>query len=220
LSETTNILNDITIDFDSNVKQQLISVFEQIENTNILIMDDDYSVKVKLKDESIFAYFPRRFAYNKKLQIREITDDLLSRNVTKVSTPYCARVVLIRKKNGILILCVDLRSLNERVMKQTYSFLVIKSCLAQLGDKSIFTLDFKIGFHQIKIPPTIINSNFLTSLFLEKARSLGLPCQIQWLTISFKFIIIIWLIVILRKQLKESLLITGILLLKRKYKTT
>jgi len=52
----------------------LISVFEQIENTNIPIMDDDYSIKVKLKDESTFAYSPRRFAYNEKLQIRKITD--------------------------------------------------------------------------------------------------------------------------------------------------
>jgi len=62
LSETINILNDITIDFGYNVKQQLISIFEQIENANIPIMNDDY---------------PRRFACNKKLQIREITDDLL-----------------------------------------------------------------------------------------------------------------------------------------------
>jgi len=80
-NETTNVLNNITIDFDSNVKYQLINVFEQVENLNIPIMDDDYSVKVKLKDESTFAYSPRRFAYNEKLQMREITDDLLSRNI-------------------------------------------------------------------------------------------------------------------------------------------
>jgi len=60
LSETTNILNDVTIDFDSNVKQQLISIFKQIENTNIPIMIDDYSVKVKLKDKSTFVYSPKR----------------------------------------------------------------------------------------------------------------------------------------------------------------
>jgi len=40
-------------------------------------------------------------------------------------------------------------------MKQKYfPFPVIEDCLAQLGDKSIFTLlDFKDGFHQIKIHP-------------------------------------------------------------------
>jgi len=62
----------------------LINVFEHVENVNTPIIDDDYSVKVRLRDESTFAYSPRRFAYNKKLQIREITDDLLSRNIIKV----------------------------------------------------------------------------------------------------------------------------------------
>jgi len=77
--KTTNILKDVTIDFDSDVKQQLINVFEQIENTNILFKDDDYAVKVRLKDESTFAYSPRRFAYNEKLQIREIMDDSIQK---------------------------------------------------------------------------------------------------------------------------------------------
>jgi len=87
----------------------LISVFEQVENTNITVTDYDYSVKVRLKDESTFAYSPRRFAHNEKLQIKEITDDLLSKDIIKVSTsPYCARDVPVRKKNGILRLCVDL----------------------------------------------------------------------------------------------------------------
>jgi len=42
LSETTHVLNDITIDNDSNVKQQSISVFEQVENTNIPVIDNDH----------------------------------------------------------------------------------------------------------------------------------------------------------------------------------
>jgi len=120
-NETTNILNDITIDFDSNVKQQLISVFEQVKNTNIPVTDNDYSIKVRLKDESTFTYSLRRFGYNEKLQIREITDDLLFRDIIKVSTsPYRARVVPVRKKNGTLRLCVDLRLFNEKVIKQKY----------------------------------------------------------------------------------------------------
>jgi len=126
-----------------------------VENINIPVTDDDYTVKIRLKDESIFAYSPGRFAYNEKLQIREITDDLLSRNIIKVSTsPYCARVVPTRKKNDTLRLCIDLRPLNKRIMKQKYPFLFIEDCLAHLGSKSIFTLlDLKDGFHQIKIHP-------------------------------------------------------------------
>jgi len=86
----------------------------KVENANILVTDDNYSDKVTLKDESTFAYSPGRFVYNEKLQIREIIDDLLSINMIKVSTsPYCAQVVSVRKKNGTLRLCVDLRSLKR-----------------------------------------------------------------------------------------------------------
>jgi len=65
-----------------------------VENANIPVTNDDYTVKVRLKDESTFAFSPRHFAYNEKLQIRELTDDVLSRNIIEISTsPYCARVI-------------------------------------------------------------------------------------------------------------------------------
>jgi len=118
-------------------------------------VQDDYLVKVSLKDNTIYAYAPRRFAYMERLQIREITDDLLNRGIIKYSTsPYCARVVPVRKKNETLRLCVDLRPLNERVIKQKYPFPLIEDCLSHLGNKSVFTLlDLKNGFHLIKIHP-------------------------------------------------------------------
>lgn len=108
-----------------------------------------------MKDDSVFAYTPRRFAYKEKIQIREITDDLLAKNIIKEShSPYCARIVPIKKKNGSIRLCVGLRSLNSRTVKQKYPFLIIEDCLTQLNDKSVFTLlDLKDGFHQIKIYP-------------------------------------------------------------------
>lgn len=60
----------------------------------------------------------------------------------------------VRKRNGSMRLCVDLRPLNARVVKQKYSFPLIEDCLSRLGEKTIFTLlDMKDGFHQIKIHP-------------------------------------------------------------------
>lgn len=51
-------------------------------------------------------------------------------------------------------LCVDLRPLNNRVIKQKYPFPLIEDCLAHLSSKNVFTLlDLKDGFHHIKIHP-------------------------------------------------------------------
>jgi len=65
---------------------------------NIPLKDDDYAITVRLKDESTFAYSLRRFAYNEKLQIRKITDDLLSRNIIKVSRLIARESFRLRKK--------------------------------------------------------------------------------------------------------------------------
>lgn len=151
-----NFLSDIEIDFDSNVKKQLVNLILEINNTSVPLSDDDeYLVKVNLKDDSIFAYAPRKFAYSERIQIRQIIDDLLVRGIIKISnSSYCARVVPVRKKNGSLRLCIDLRPLNNRVIKQKYPFPLIEDCLSRLGNKSIFTsLDLKDGFHHIKIHP-------------------------------------------------------------------
>lgn len=154
-NDLDSILLDFNIDFDNVIKNQLISFLKEVENSEVEIDTEDYLVKVVLKDDTTYAYAPRRFAWSERLQIREITDDLLKRGIIKYSnSPYCARVVPVRKKNDSLRLCVDLRPLNDRIIKQKYPFVLIEDCLARLSNKTIFSLlDLKDGFHQIKLHP-------------------------------------------------------------------
>jgi len=158
IDQKANVLDsfsDINIDFDSEVKKKLLNLLQKVEDPPVPVIEDDYLVKINLKDDSTFAYAPRKFAWPERIQIREITDDLLERGIIKYSTsPYCSRVVPVRKKNGSLRLCVDLRPLNSRVVKQKYPFPLIEDCLARLSSKTVFTLlDLKDGFHHIKIHP-------------------------------------------------------------------
>jgi len=102
-------LNDIVIDYESSVRDYLIKLINEIEETHYDVINDEYSVKVYLKDDSIFAYAPRRFAHAERLQLREITDNLMERGIIKNSiSPYCSRIVLVKKKNGQSRLCIDL----------------------------------------------------------------------------------------------------------------
>ncbi|KMQ85932.1 hypothetical protein RF55_15252 [Lasius niger] len=155
--EQTNDLEQICknnkIDFDTETKLKLEKLILKVNSQKVLQVDDDYKVEVNIKDPSVFAYAPRRFAMEERKQIRAITDDLLRRGIIKVSvSPYCARVVSVRKKDGRLRLCVDLRPLNSRVVKQKYPFPIVEECLSKLSNKKIFSLlDLRDGFHQIKI---------------------------------------------------------------------
>jgi len=146
-------IEESNIDFDWRTKKQLVEELTEAEHREVKIMDDDYSVSVRLKDDSLYAYAPRRFAHTQRLEMREITDDLMKRGIIQPSvSPYCARVVPVKKRNGKMRLCIDLRPLNSRVEKQKFPFPNIEDCLSRLAGRSVFTLlDLKDGFHQIKV---------------------------------------------------------------------
>jgi len=150
-----SVIEETNIDFGYETKQKLKSIVLDVNNTSVPQIDDGHAVQVRLRDTSVYSYAPRRFAYSERLQLRAITDDLLNRGIIKPSvSPYCARVVPVRKRSGDLRLCVDLRPLNARVERQRYSFPIIEECLSRLANKCVFTLlDLRDGFHQIKVHP-------------------------------------------------------------------
>lgn len=53
-------------------------------HSDVCEIDDNYYVNVNLKDNSTYAYAPRKFALKEHEQIREITDDLLERGISRV----------------------------------------------------------------------------------------------------------------------------------------
>jgi len=80
-------LSDIQTDFDITVKDRLIHVtfctLENVQNTSIVqVSNDEYLVKVSLKDDSTYTFAPQKFAWSERMQIREITDDLLKRGIS------------------------------------------------------------------------------------------------------------------------------------------
>ena len=61
-------------------------------------------------------------------------------------------VVLVRKKDGSLQFCIDLRRLNTCTIKDVYSLRCIDETLDCLGGAIIFTsLDLKSGYWQVKM---------------------------------------------------------------------
>ena len=60
------------------------------------------------------------------------------------NSPWALAIVLARKKDGRLRFCIDLRRLNNRTVKDTYSLPKVESILdSLLGAKIFSTLDLK-----------------------------------------------------------------------------
>ena len=67
-------------------------------------------------------------------------------------SPWTSNLVLVRKKNGKLRICVDYRELNQKTKKDSYALPRIEDLLDSLSGSSFFsTVDFKSAYHQVEI---------------------------------------------------------------------
>ena len=72
--------------------------------------------------------------------------------IRKSVSPWASPVVLVRKKDGSLRFCSDLRKLNSRTIKDAYSLPRIEESLYCLNGAVIFTsLDLKAGYWLVKM---------------------------------------------------------------------
>ena len=67
-------------------------------------------------------------------------------------TPWCAGMVAVPKKSGAIRICVDLKRLNQNVLREVHPLPKVDNTLAQLSGATIFgKLDANSGFWQIPI---------------------------------------------------------------------
>ena len=83
-------------------------------------------------------------------------------------TPWCAGMVVVPKKSGNIRICVDIKPLNERVLREVHPFPKVDETLAQLmGAKAFSKLDANSGFWQI---PLSERSQLLTMFITPMGR--------------------------------------------------
>ena len=69
-------------------------------------------------------------------------------------SPWCNAVVLVWKKDGTLHFCVNFRCLNVQTKKDSYPLPHIQEALESMaGSAHFLSMDFKLGFLQIKMAP-------------------------------------------------------------------
>lgn len=110
-------------------------------------------LEIQLNDNIPVAFRPRRLAYRERIQLKEILNELLEQKIIRESTStYASPIVLVKKKDNSIRLCVDYRWINKKCVRDRYPLPNLHDQLDALYAARYYTtLDMKSGFHQIKI---------------------------------------------------------------------
>ncbi|KAL1274976.1 hypothetical protein QQF64_027790 [Cirrhinus molitorella] len=109
--------------------------------------------QIKLSDEMPFKHRPRPIHPQDVDAVRKHLQELLAVGVIRESdSPFASPIVVVRKKDGSVRLCVDFRKLNSQTIKDAYALPNLKEAFSTLtGSKWFTVLDLKSGFYQIEM---------------------------------------------------------------------
>lgn len=125
----------------------------------------DYEMKIVVKHDQPFSFRPRRLSFYEKNELLKIINDLKINDIIRDSdSPYSSPIVLVKKKNGKLRLCVDYRELNKITIRDHFPIPLIEDQINLLREKCYFTsLDLKNGFHHVRVEENSIKyTSFVT----------------------------------------------------------
>ena len=135
--------------------------------TGLGTMKEMYTIKMKPNAKPYALYTPR----NVPLPLRAKVQTELKRMenmgvISKVetSTPWCAGMVVVPKQSGEVRICVDLKPLNESVLREVHPLPKVETTLSQLSGAKVFSkIDTNSGFWQIPLDPqSRLLTTFLT----------------------------------------------------------
>ena len=151
---------------DDDIREKFAPVFRGLGN-----MGEEYQIKLK-PDPQPHALFTSR---NVPLPLRRRVQQELNRMesigvISKVDKPtiWCAGMVAVPKTNGSIRICVDLRQLNQSILREVHPMPRVDDTLAQITNARFFTKLAAIsGFWQI---PLSSDSKLLTTFITPFGR--------------------------------------------------
>ncbi|KAK7918879.1 hypothetical protein WMY93_010163 [Mugilogobius chulae] len=161
LESHVQVLDPNLFDFgDSPVPEEWKNRLRQklAERRNVFSLDEwdvglakDVEHKIRLSDSTPFRERSRRLAPADIDDVRRHLQQLLEAGILKESrSPYASPIVVVRKKNGSIRICIDYRTLNSRTIPDQYTIPRIDDALDCLtGSKWFSVLDLRSGYYQI-----------------------------------------------------------------------
>ena len=147
-----------TKEFGESYYQKAKALFIKYQNT-FSRTDMDLGRAANVKNHIILTYpIPFKERYRRippQLydEVRNHLQEILRLGAIRRScSPWANAIVLVRKKNGKLRFCIDLRKLNSKTLKDSYALPRMEQTLESLADSMVYsTLDLTSGYWQVEM---------------------------------------------------------------------
>ncbi|GAU51873.1 hypothetical protein TSUD_416580 [Trifolium subterraneum] len=102
---------------------------------------------------SLISMAPYRMSASELNELKKQLEELLEKKFIRPSvSPWGAPVLLVKKKEGSIRLCIDYRQLNKVTIKNKYPLPRIDDLMDQLVGACVFSkIDLRSGYHQIRV---------------------------------------------------------------------
>jgi len=92
---------------------------------------------------------PKRFKDETKKAIKELLE---MGHIRPISSPFASVVVLVKKNDGAMRMCIDYKELNKKTIKDRYPILRIDELIDELHGAVYFSkVDLRSRYHQIQV---------------------------------------------------------------------
>lgn len=135
------------LDILNKYKQCFASTLKELGCSNATEMT------IETNSKQPIVYRPYRLSHKEREQVRTMVGEMLDAGIIKESvSEYASPIILVRKKDGKLRMCVDYRLLNAVTVKERYPMPIIEDEIARLSGQAYFiTLDLASGYYQVPI---------------------------------------------------------------------
>ena len=151
---------------DYNIISQYPSLF-----TGLGTFANEYKINLKPNAQPFALSTPRNIPLPLRPKVQEELVRMENLGVisrVREPTPWCAAMVVVPKASGAVRICVDMKPLNENVLRENHPMPKVDTTLAQLTGATIFSkLDANSGFWQIPLAP---ESKLLTTFITPYGR--------------------------------------------------
>ncbi|KAJ0916254.1 putative nucleotidyltransferase, Ribonuclease H [Helianthus annuus] len=134
----------------------VISEYPEVFPEELLGLSPDRQVEFRIDiipGAAPIARAPYRLAPTEMKELRTQLDELLAKGfIRPSSSPWGAPVLFVKKKDGLMRLCIDYRELNKVTIKNRYPLPRIDDLFDQLQGASYFSkIDLRSGYHQLRV---------------------------------------------------------------------